>query len=498
MKDLPGIPYLPNQIILFGHPHRLEMILGERPEPGEKQGPQPQADMPRPLPLRLLARKQFRLKTSVDREQGALPSLPQPDLRELRLYRFEEDDARWIDTLQSRHQRFQDVIIERNYLTRAIPWTGAGSPWTGAGSPWTGAGSPWTGAGSPWPAGGSPWIVGGSPWLEMQDNGGDFIRERAEGIFTRQWAFGPNGVDVQDQLTRRDPTPQDGEGVVVGVFDTSPFPVTFTSVTVDMPPTPLTLTLKHPIPGSAPGACSGFAANHGFFVAGLIHALAPAAYIQLIRVLDDSAQGTLFTLVAAIYDFIAQLNDKKAVINLSLGFIGSDVEGQEDKDGPDLLRDALDRAHRQNIVTVAAAGNENDTTQNDLPAEFPARWDFVLGVAASDSKKQRACFSNQGDVMAPGGSGLKNCLPPAGRCHDEDCPYTLISLNVASYTGYGYGIGTSFAAPLAAGLAARLQASLDQIATGVDPNQPGAASQAVISLIAKAAKDNDGVIKATV
>jgi len=498
MKATPSIAYLPGQIIIFGHPHRLEMLLGETTEPDEGRVPLARDDSSSPLPLRLLARKQYRIRSTSEPEQHALPSLPQPELRELRLYRFEEDEERWLGVLEGRQQKFPDVIIERNYFIRAIPWTGAGSPWTGAGSPWTGAGSPWTGAGSPWPAGGSPWIVGGSPWLEMQGQGGEFIRNRAEGIFANQWAFGPNGVDIRNKLIRRQPAKQDGEGVVVGVFDTSPFPVPFSRVTVDMPPAPLTLTLKHPIPGGAPGGLMGFAANHGFFVAGLIHALAPAADIELIRVLDDSAQGTLFTLVAAVYDFISHLNDRRAVINLSLGFMGTDEEGFQDWDGPDLLRDALERAYQQNIVIVAAAGNENDISETDLPPEFPARWEFVLAVAASDSKKRRACFSNKGDVMAPGGGGMKNCLPPTGRCHDADCPYAIVSLNVASYTGYGYGIGTSFAAPIAAGLAARLQASLDEITTGIDMNKPGMGSQTVLSLLHQLAQNNHGVIRASV
>ncbi len=73
-----------------------------------------------------------------------------------------------------------------------------------------------------------------------------------------------------------------------------------------------------------------------------------------------------------------------------MGLHGSDIEGEEDWDGPDLLREALQQAHRQNIVIVAAAGNENALTEADAPAAFPARWEFVVGVAASDSKKRRA------------------------------------------------------------------------------------------------------------
>lgn len=465
-------PAIPNQIIIFGHPHRIEKMLGDVEAPNEEQGLRPPDKNALPGALRLLTRSSFTLKAPADWEQRLMPDLPQPEQRELRLYRLEGEEGQLLEALMSRRRGFEDVTIERNYFIRAIPWTGGGSPWTGGGSPWTGGGSPWT-------AGGSPWTVGSSPWLEMQGQGGAFIRQRAQRIFKQQWAFGPDGVNARSILDAPATGPEDGENVIVGVFDASPFPVPFTRVTLDMPPAPLTLSLAHPIPGGAPGGCSAGLANHGLFVAGLIHALAPAAEIRLIRVLDDAAQGNLFTLVTALYEFISNLpQGQRAVINLSLGLHGSDEEGVADWDGPDLLREALQRANEQNVVIVAASGNENDATDEDLPAAFPARWEFVLGVAASDSKKQRACFSNQGDVMAPGGEGMKHCQFPTGRCHDEDCPYAVISLDVGSYTGYSYGVGTSFAAPLVAGLAARAQARLRDLATS-DFSGPGAVSDAV-------------------
>ena len=495
-------PYIPNQIIIFGHPLRIdEMLTGPRVDKDQQSIPPDDAEILAQA-LRLLTRASVIVRSPNDQEQGLISGLPQAEQRELRLYQLDGDEPELLDLLLSRHLGFEDIIIERNYLLRAIPWTGAGSPWTGAGSPWTGAGSPWTGAGSPWTgagspwtAAGSPWTVGSAPWLEMPGRGGAYIRQRAERIFRDQWAFGPDGVNAQTILAVHPLEKADGQGVTVGVFDASPFPVPFDSVTLNMPPAPLTLRLKHPIPGGAPGGCGSGLSNHGLFVAGLIHAIAPAADIQLIRVLDDAAQGNLFTLVTALYEFLGVLpDDARAVVNFSLGFYGTDVEGEADWDGPDLLRDALLRAHAQNVVIVAAAGNDNATTDDDLPAAFPARWDFVVGVAASDSKKRRACFSNQGDVMAPGGSGLKHCAPPIGRCHDEDCPYAVISLDVGSYTGYSYGIGTSFAAPLVAGLAARYHARLDELATG-DITGPGAASAAVRELIVASAA-SDGVIKA--
>ena len=67
-------------------------------------------------------------------------------------------------------------------------------------------------------------------------------------------------------------------------------------------------------------------------------------------------------------------------------------------------------------MVVAAAGNDSfsadlaATSPADayapLPAEIPAGDAQVIGVAASTYDKQRGCFSNSGDVAAPGGNGL--------------------------------------------------------------------------------------------
>ena len=463
----PKIPYVPQQIILFGHPQRIDALL--ETSQAAQSGPQEQGDTPPPAPPVLLSRSTFAVSSATAAETEMLANLPDPELRELRLYRTDTPQA-----LQNQ-PGFEDVIVELNYLIRGIPWTAGGSPWTAGGSPWT--------------AGGSPWTAGGSPWLNQAGTGGASIRQQAETAFAEQWAWGADGINAQDLLTPRQPGAEDGENVWVGIFDTSPFAVPMTSISVDMPPAPLTLALSHPIPGGVPHGCGGGLGNHGFFVAGLIHALAPAAQLQLIRVLDDAAQGTLFTLVTALYQFMAALPaGQRAVINMSLGLHGSDEADAADWDGPDLLRDALWRAYEQNIITIAAAGNESSAESAPLPAAYPARWDFVIGVAASNRQQSRACFSNQGDLLAPGGDGDHRCLPNLGRCKDGDCPYALISLDVASYTGYSYGVGTSFAAPLVAGLAARAQA-------GVGAQNASAGAEHVRQIILNSANAN-GVVDA--
>jgi serine protease len=119
------------------------------------------------------------------------------------------------------------------------------------------------------------------------------------------------------------------------------------------------------------------------------------------------------------------------------------------------LETILTSAAARGVTVVAAAGNES-TPEVALPPEAPAAYPSVIGVAASNKAGQRACFSNRGDLAAPGGDSDSE----GGVCAEslEDIgEYGLIGpvLNT-SKTGYAYWVGTSFAAPLVSGLAARI------------------------------------------
>lgn len=181
-----------------------------------------------------------------------------------------------------------------------------------------------------------PWDPGGSPFSPAGGSSGEVV-------YRTQWALGQNnGIHLSDGTGQRLVT-SCGEGTLVAIFDTSPFTdkggKEFEVQEDEWPklecgsstsPHPLELTVSHPdldkillSPAKFPDT-----KNHGLFVVGLVHAVAPASEKHLIRVLNDEGHGTLFGLAKALVEFtkatldgqpIKQQYLEKTVINLSLG-----------------------------------------------------------------------------------------------------------------------------------------------------------------------------------
>lgn len=182
--------------------------------------------------------------------------------------------------------------------------------------------------------------------------------------------------------------------------------------------------------------------KHGTHVAGIIAAVAgnasggagvaPQAKIINARVFGETASksGHDATIIAAINYLIGEENNATGkepgsdpsrvdIINMSLGGPGMSSAFQT----------VLDKAYQKGIIVFAATGNDGGTLQM-----YPASYNHVIAVAATDNNNERAYFSNYGastDLSAPG-------------------------VGIYSTVGSGYGSkqGTSMACPVAAGEAA--------------------------------------------
>ena len=140
--------------------------------------------------------------------------------------------------------------------------------------------------------------------------------------------------------------------------------------------------------------------GHGTHVAGIIAAednnigvvgVAPGTHIWSIKALDANGSGNTANIIAGI-DWIM---NKKAeiggnwIISESLGSTESSILEQE----------ATTSALNDNIIVVAASGNESTSTQ-PAPVDFPAAYPGVLAIGATDSSDNIADFSNQGPELA--------------------------------------------------------------------------------------------------
>lgn len=345
--------------------------------------------------------------------------------------------------------------------------------------------------GDPWGVEGSPWGVEGSPW-GVEGSPGSAEPTKAASLFWQQWALQEApGIGL---FTDADKAPDgrtinaEGAGVRVAIFDTSPFDAPGGYQFAGWGPEPdLRLCVYHPfaLPRSDAAEKAGTIADHGLFVAGLAYAVARESELQLIRVLNEHGQGSVYDFIAALKQYTATIVGQQGdlqdtVINLSLGIQPPD-EGELSADDREMLSQiaqdagylplAPDRlplvalgttmvsVHELGAVVVAAAGNDSAGVSPPLPSQLPAAYPMVIGVEASNQRPARACFSNEGDVAAPGGEGGELptvCEPQLSQCAKEgsSCPYGLISYAYESHKGYAYWVGTSFATPLVSGMAA--------------------------------------------
>ncbi len=175
------------------------------------------------------------------------------------------------------------------------------------------------------------------------------------------------------------------------------------------------------------GRLAGFPmADHGLFIAGIIHDLAPKAKIECIRVLNDYGVGDFMILVDAlqrIYDRMLRGNliGKPVVINLSL------VIGPPESDLPRFgwdnvskkpplqgVQKVLQSLVQAGAIITASAGNDSDprdimnALEEHFGPRYPAAFAYddpplmrIIPVGAVNRKGNAAMYSNH-----PGPNGI--------------------------------------------------------------------------------------------
>ncbi len=164
-------------------------------------------------------------------------------------------------------------------------------------------------------------------------------------------------------------------------------------------------------------------ANNGIGLVGITGNL--DVKILPVKVLDESGYGDTINIVKGI---IYAVDSGADIINLSLG-----VQAKSE-----LIAKAIEYAKSKGVFVVAAAGNDNENSDNFSPSG-----DGAFTVAAMNYNYRKAYFSDYGDSIKVAAPGVQILSTVPG--------------------GYEAWDGTSMAAPVVSGIAAMLKAENPQL-----------------------------------
>jgi len=220
--------------------------------------------------------------------------------------------------------------------------------------------------------------------------------------------------------------------------------------------------------------------DHGLFITGIVHDVAPRADLHLIRVLGEygvAHTGLILPVLQGLPGRFLEGTDKKLIINMSLGWsippggellrawlektfgvLKSLLHGSGDLDAALMelekrgqekiartIKAMIDRLHapiretiaflakneeyKNRILIVAAAGNDNhwferppnEARRHRPEPRWPARYPEVVGVAAVGFADENASYSNRADIESES-NGVAVFGGNAIRTSDENLP----------------------------------------------------------------------------
>ena len=158
--------------------------------------------------------------------------------------------------------------------------------------------------------------------------------------------------------------------------------------------------------------------GHGTMTAGIVHLVAPSAWLMPLKAFKANGTGYASDVLRAIYYAV---NHQAKIISMSFEFTSPSLE----------LANAINYATTQNVICVGSAGNDGTMT-----VVYPSGLPNVIDVASTSNTNTPSSFSNYG-------------TPPVWLSAPGEAVMTTYP-----YGTYAVGWGTSFSAPFVSGTVA--------------------------------------------
>ncbi|XXG96336.1 hypothetical protein Hte_002618 [Hypoxylon texense] len=175
--------------------------------------------------------------------------------------------------------------------------------------------------------------------------------------------------------------------------------------------------------------------GHGTFGSGILLDYAPDAHLYVAKIAEDRPSSP--RIIAQAINFAVEVW-KVDIISMSFGFPTCDIDGYEE------LEKAIMNAYSKHVLLFAAASNSG----GQRGRAYPAREQNVICIHSTDANGNRSGFS---PTAVPDDINLAT----VGEAVESSWPVHLCD-DVANPSCIKYKSGTSYATPIAAGIAAFL------------------------------------------